>query len=171
MGVYLPSEKHYIAVDRKMVMRCGWCGTAESSYWIQGDQGGGVYCSNTCKDADSGDNALCATIGSLALCLFVVISVWPLVYNAPGRIGSDFVLGLGILATIVALCPLSFNIAKLSAGRKARKKTPRNSRRLDKVFDERYLHCVNCNAPLELMHGKTSVKCSYCGFVNRVSYG
>ncbi|MFW9893921.1 MAG: hypothetical protein ACFFFO_17080, partial [Candidatus Thorarchaeota archaeon] len=161
----MPGEKHYIAVDRKMVMRCGWCGTAESSYWIQGDQGGDAYCSSTCKDADSVDKTLARTIGSLALCFFLVIPSGLIVYNAQGLVGFDFILGLGILTTIIALCPLSLNIASLLAGSKARKKTPRNSRRLDKVFDKRYLHCVNCNAPLELMHGKTSVKCSYCGFV------
>lgn len=167
----MSSEKHYIAVDRKMVMRCGWCGTAESSSWIQGDHGGGVYCSNTCMDADNVDKARDQTIVSLLVWFIFIIPSWLMLYDSQDLLMySDLPLTIVVFITLFLSCPLSLSIAKLSAGRKARKKIPRNSRRLDKVFDERYLHCANCNAPLELMHGKISVKCSYCGFVNGVSY-
>jgi hypothetical protein len=77
---------------------------------------------------------------------------------------------VGALFVIIALCPLIISVSRVSAARRARKKVPRDSRRIDRVFDKRYLHCQNCGAPLEMMDGRTAMKCSYSGTISRTSY-
>jgi len=76
----------------------------------------------------------------------------------------------GIALTFYILCPLIFEIRHRAASRRAREKVPKNSRIKDAIFDERYLQCENCGAPLDVENGNTSVRCSHCGIINRVSY-
>ena len=165
MGVGLRREKHYIAVDKKRVMRCKWCGTTESDDWMDS------YCSKTCSVADSLGDELCGAVIFPTLWISAVISLPT--YDPQLLLLSDIVYTVevvGALFVIIALCPLIISVSRVSAARRARKIVPRDSRRIDKVFDKRYLRCQNCGAPLEMMDGKTAMKCSYCGTINRTSY-
>ncbi|MFW9909829.1 MAG: hypothetical protein ACFFEF_14775 [Candidatus Thorarchaeota archaeon] len=158
-------KKHYIAVDSRSAMRCQWCGTTESKHWISRDEGGGIYCSTTCALAADDDNWCCIVI-------FPVL--WIMLLASPEFTWSSvdiisIILFVVATFTLCALGPLIVSIRKELAIRKARRNTPRNSRRFDKVFKTSFLYCENCGAPLEVTNGNLQMKCLYCGFVNKVS--
>ena len=167
----MSKKSHYIAVDKDEVMRCNWCGTAESEHWVHKDEGRGVYCSYECRTADEYNSALCTTILFPILWIAIVLTME---YFVPESSWSTdiFTLAivLGLTFTAFVCCPLSCSLTQLSDSRNARKAVARGSRRFDRVFDERYLKCMNCGAPIDVEGGKTSVDCSYCGVENRVSY-
>jgi len=164
----MSDERHYIAVDRAMVMRCKWCGSTESEKWITSESDGwvsGTFCSVTCKDAYRPYDELV-----IAIVFFIIPSLYILI---DFDWLFDILLILMFIIPIFIICiigPFAWGLVNLSAGRKARAITPKNSRRVDRVFDERYLRCENCYAPLEQKDGKTTVKCMYCGVINRTSY-
>ena len=154
----MKDRRRYIAVDKDEVMRCSWCGTTESTHWIRGKERG-IYCCSTCKTADTPD---CNGICMLALAIGVI----------SGSL-SSFRLSdspIVLLPTVLFGFLLLLILGKSYVVIKARSKVPRNSRLHDELFDERYLRCENCGAPLEILDGAVSVECSYCGYMNRVSY-
>ena len=164
------NRKNYIAVDKEEVMRCTWCGSAESEKWIRG-KSRGVYCSSTCENADGFDAGLCCVITSPIIWIFIMLLMLdtnPELFQ-PSNIPILIIL-LGPLFLIFGLIPLIFGLRKVSIINKAKAAVPKGSKDFDDVFDERYLHCEKCGAPLEVVDGMIPVKCSYCGFVNRVSY-
>jgi len=164
----MSNDRHYIAVDRKRVMRCKWCGSTESERWITAENDSwisGPYCSVPCKNADR-------AYDKLGFAVFLAI-VFSLSFFTDFDWLSDILLVLMFVLPMSIICiigPLAWGWVNLSAGRKARAAIPKNSRRVDKVFDTRYLLCENCHAPLEQTDGKTATKCMYCGVINRTSY-
>ncbi len=160
----MSNDKHYIAVDRKMVMRCKWCGSTESKRWLTAEDArwiSGLYCSVTCKNASGAYDKLGFAI---VISVFVFLSF----FTDPDW-WSGILLFLMVVLPMTIIC-LAWGLVNLSTGRKARVAVPKNSRRIDRVFDPRYLVCENCHAPLEQTDGKTAVKCMYCGVINRTSY-
>jgi LSD1 subclass zinc finger protein len=163
-------EKHYIAVDKEEVMRCTWCGSAESNKWRRG-KSRGVYCSTTCENADGFDAGLCCMIITPVFWIFILLSMVdtnPELFQPSGFLAM--IIFMGPLITIFGLLPLILGFRKISIINKVRAAVPKGSKDFDKVFDERYLHCEKCGAPLEMIDGAIPVKCSYCGFLNRASY-
>ena len=147
-------------------MRCTWCGSAESEKWIRG-KSRGVYCSSTCESADAFDAGLCCGFISPIIWILMILSFWD---SNPELFQSASILFIGAFFTIFGIIPLIFSLRKMSTINRAKAAVPRGSKDFDEVFDERYLHCEKCGAPLEVVDGMIPVKCSYCGFVNRVSY-
>ena len=158
MRASMTGEKRYIAVDKDEVLRCSWCGTTESPHWIHGKERG-VYCSSLCKTADSLEcNGICGFI--------LVIAILSGYIPAVGVSNNPIVLLPAILFGILLITI----IGKFFTINKARSKVPRNSRLHNELFDDRYLRCENCGAPLDVLDGAVSVKCTYCGYMNRASY-
>jgi len=164
-------EKDYIAVDKEEVLRCTWCGSAESAEWIRG-KSRGVYCSSTCENADGFDAALCCSIIVPALWILYMLSFLSAnpEFFQPSAIPFTVTI-IGPVFMIFGLVPFIFGLRKISVINKAKAAVPKGSRDFDEVFDERYLYCEKCGAPLEVIDGAIPVRCSYCGFMNRVSYG
>ena len=164
-------DKHYIAVDKDEVMRCTWCGSTESKHWIRG-KSRGIYCSSTCENADDVIGNYCFSIICSAGFVLIFLS-----FLLSFDIGSILVIGgigfIGFISFLVVLglVPIALGLRKISIISKARTEVPKDSKDFDEVFDERYLQCEKCGASLEVIDGAIPVKCSYCGFVNRVSYG
>lgn len=166
----MKQDKHYIAVDKEKVLRCTWCGSTESDKWIRG-KNRGVYCSPTCERADSLDGGLCCLIMSSVIWMFVMIVSY---LSYPELLQSSNILYTLILFgpffSIFGLAPFIYGLRKIWIINEAKAAVPRNSRNLDDLFDERYLHCEKCGAPLEIKDGAIPVRCQFCGYVNRVSY-
>jgi LSD1 subclass zinc finger protein len=154
----MTGEKRYIAVDKDEVLRCAWCGTTESAHWIRGKQRG-VYCSSTCETAD---RSICNSICGLFLLIAVLSGYLSSVGVSDNPITLFPIVLFGFLSLLI--------IWQYFIVSKARSKVPRDSRLHDELFDERYLRCENCGAPLDILDGAVSVKCTYCGYMNRVSY-
>lgn len=154
-------DKYYIAVDKEEVMRCTWCGSAESEKWIRGTNRG-TYCSSTCENADGFDCGVICGIIIPAVLLFAMLSIFDT--------NPELIQFIVPWFAIFGLGSLIFSLRKISIINKAKAIVPKGSRDFDEVFDERYLHCEKCGAPLEVIDGAIPVKCTYCGFVSRVLY-
>jgi len=133
-------ERNYIAVDKEEVMRCTWCGSAESTEWIRG-RSRGVYCSSTCENADGFDAALCCAITAPA---YMIVPLLSFLSDNPESFqssGIHFIVAVfGPLFTIFGLVPFIFGLRKISGIYKARAAVPKGSKDFDEVFDERFLH-------------------------------
>ncbi len=153
-----PPSHRYIAVDRSSVMRCQWCGTAESSYWVKGE--GGPWCSEGCRSAGTLGSSI---VGAL-LCVFSVLLVFsPVFVSSP----LDIVT-LSFLIPMIVCCPAFLYGTGIEDGLKTRKRTPRSSRRSDKTLDTDAFFCQNCGGSLEVRVGMATAQCAYCGVTNEI---
>ncbi|MFW9800346.1 MAG: hypothetical protein ACFFD9_07915 [Candidatus Thorarchaeota archaeon] len=154
-----PPSHRYIAVDRSSVMRCQWCGTAESRYWVKGE--GGPWCSDECRFAGTLERSI---IGVL-LCVFSFLLVFsPVFVSFPLDIAT-----LTFLIPMVICCPALLYGSNIELGLKTRRRTPRGSRRSSKTLETDAFFCQNCGGSLEVRVGKTTSKCAYCGVTNEIA--
>lgn len=89
------SERVYVAVDSSKVVRCGWCGTAQSSHWVSAKSG--QYCSPECQSADTALSYLC---GFIVMQCMVIRAALPLLVPSYSGLATSFLL--------LALIPVSF---------------------------------------------------------------
>jgi len=149
------SLRIYITVDSTKIVRCQWCGVAQSEHWHRARNG--IFCSRNCSHAV---NPYCDIVAVVLLW----ITYSPLVLFLPAGYNV-----IGMLAIILVLSPC---LIPVKGGLDHRKKVPRNSRRDDVASDMALLKaissrvsCPKCGANINLRKvGEDRVyNCEYCG--------
>jgi len=154
------SLRIYITVNPTKIVRCGWCGTAESDNWLMNRTG--IYCSSQCAAAN---------MAGLSTCLFVFSAILVFATFVASRATSDYsfmtILGGLVLGVMISSPCLICAVG----GRDSRKRVPRGSRR-DKASSDMSLlktvsgiTCPRCDANLDIRKvGEDKVyNCEYCG--------
>lgn len=148
----------YITVDPAKIVRCKWCGVAQSEHWQHTQVG--IFCSTDCYDAERADARIGAFFALVILLAFIVAMIAQL-----SLVAVAMVLPVLLLAVVPFLyCGM--------LGRNLRKKVPRGSRRDDVSSDLAMLKaissgvsCPRCNANIDIRKiGEDKVyNCEYCG--------
>ncbi len=143
-------------------MRCQWCGTAESRYWVRGE--GGPWCSEECRSASRlGINAF-----SVLICVASIFLIFsPIIERS---LLSDITTVFFLIPFIIC-CPGMLFGSAIRKGLDTRKETQRGSRHSDRTIDTGAFLCANCGGALEVKSGMTNVECFYCGVTNEIAIG
>ncbi|MHA2378979.1 MAG: hypothetical protein ACXADO_08605 [Candidatus Thorarchaeota archaeon] len=157
------ADRRYIAVDKTRVVRCKWCGGTESSNWII--EPGGPWCSWDCEQAQKREWGIPAEPFIVCCSLLVLASLFLIFLQRPEP--------LVFLVTILFVSFLCFFTIvwfwEIRGSEDAKKRVPRDSRRLDRVFNHKLFACGYCAGALEVTTGATTAECSYCGLTNEIA--
>jgi len=152
----------YIAVDPTKIVRCQWCGAAESEEWHRTRYG--VYCSMDCFYAAQANGYLCAYIIEVASSSFLVGVVSP----------SALLVGIPLIMLLFSPC-----LIWTKRGWDHQKNMPRDSRRDDVTSDLALLKtissgvsCPRCNANIDVRKIGTDrvYNCEYCGASGTIEF-
>ncbi|MHA2603047.1 MAG: hypothetical protein AM324_013075 [Candidatus Thorarchaeota archaeon SMTZ1-83] len=154
-----PPSDRYIAVDKSRVMRCQWCGTAESRRWIRDE--GGPWCSEACQSASRLENETCGAL----FCVFSIL----VIFSASIQRGMVLDVTTGLIMILFLLsCPAVLFGSSIMSGLQTRKQIPRYSRRAGRTLETAGFFCANCGGALEVEVGMTMAECAYCGATNEI---
>jgi len=148
----------FVTVDPTKIVRCKWCGVAQSENWQHTQVG--VFCSTACYDAERADVRIGVFFSLVILLAFPVAMIAQL---------SPLAFAIGLPVLILAVSPILYCGA---VGRDLRKKVPRDSRRDDVTSDLALLKaissgvsCPKCSANIDVRKIGTDrvYNCEYCG--------
>jgi hypothetical protein len=156
------SRDRYVAVDKTKVVRCKWCGTAQSDNWIL--EPGGPWCSWECEESYRHDIGIPAGPFILCCASLLVLPVLFIIGHQP----PPFVLIAGVFfgSWTCFFALVWFLEMRESNGTKV--KVPKDSRRSDIVAGGELFDCGHCGGCLEVTTNATVTECSYCGFTNEI---
>jgi len=117
----LEPSGRYIALDRRKIAYCTWCGTAESSQWVSGNLEK-IYCSMDCVYADRLEMNSMLAFCSCLIPFFCLLLFVPIIAQSQ----SGYLALLPFLVTF-GLLPLVF-IYLIFRGKSIRASRPKNSR-------------------------------------------
>ncbi|RDE14175.1 MAG: hypothetical protein C4K48_06475 [Candidatus Thorarchaeota archaeon] len=145
----------YVAVDPAKILRCMWCGLAESETWKRTKYG--TYCSTECFYAAEASGFLCVFILEVVLTSVMI------------GVATPFPLFIGLPFAMLIFSPC---LVWARVGWSRQKSVPRNSRRNETSSDIALLKaissgvlCPRCNANIDVRTiGEDRIyRCEYCG--------
>ena len=165
----MPEEKEIISVDKDRIIRCAWCGSAESDYW----QHHKIYCSAACTEA-----ALLPEPGSsgasLKTCAIILtLTGWAYLFPVFGIIIGNMLLAVegAALSIVLSLLVYLYYERAIRSAAQTRVELPKDSQRHDYVRRDELeevvaaITCPLCGADVNpaSTDSRGLYHCEFCG--------